>query len=346
MSTDTLVAQPLDTVGPMPSNVVVTGGGGFIGSHLCETLVRRGDRVRALVHYNGRGDAGRLESVPAEIRDEIEIVFGDITDPNSMRSLVSGGEVVFHLAALIAIPYSYVAPRSFFVTNTLGTVHVLQAALDQDVARVVHVSTSECYGSAQRIPIGEDHPLVGQSPYAASKIGADQAAESFRRSFGAPVVTVRPFNTYGPRQSARAIIPTIISQALGGGVVRVGALEPTRDLTFVSDTVAGMIAAAGAPDAVGETINLGSGKHISIGELAARILELLARQGVSASLESDPDRIRPQESEVERLCSDRSKAKRVLGWEPAVTLTDGLLATIDAIRADIDSYPRVGTYQR
>jgi NAD dependent epimerase/dehydratase len=336
----------MDTVGVMPSDVMVTGGSGFIGSHLCEALVSRGHRVRALAHYNGRGDAGRLESVPSEIRDEIEIVFGDITDPHATRQLLRGQEVVFHLAALIAIPYSYVAPRSFFVTNTLGTVHLLQAALDQDVARIVHVSTSECYGSAQRIPIAEDHPLVGQSPYAASKIGADQAAESFRRAFGAPVVTVRPFNTYGPRQSARAIIPTIITQALSAGVVHLGALEPTRDLTFVTDTVAGMIAAAGAPDVIGETINLGSGKHVSIGELAERILELLARQGVSARLESDPARVRPQASEVERLCSDPSKAKRLLEWEPAVSLTNGLLATIDAIRADIDNYPRVGTYQR
>ncbi|MDQ6777814.1 MAG: GDP-mannose 4,6-dehydratase [Actinomycetota bacterium] len=330
----------------MGSNLLVTGGGGFIGSHLCEELVRRGDAVRALVHYNGRGDIGQLDNVPAEIRNEIEVVMGDITDPFALRDTMSGSEVVFHLAALIAIPYSYVAPHSFFATNTLGTVHMLQAARDEGVTRVVHVSTSECYGSAQTIPISEDHPLVAQSPYAASKIGADQAAGSFWRAFGVPVVTVRPFNTFGPRQSARAIVPTIITQALTDGTVRLGALEPTRDLTYVTDTAAGMIAAADAPDAVGETINLGTGDHVSIGDLATRIFDLLERSGVHAHIEHDPGRVRPRNSEVERLCSDPSKAKRLLGWKPEVSLTDGLVATIAAIRSDLDSYPRVGTYQR
>jgi NAD dependent epimerase/dehydratase len=330
----------------MASDVLVTGAGGFIGSHLCEALVGRGDRVRALVHYNGRGDAGRIESVPPEVRSAIEVVAGDIRDPYALRDLVRGRELVFHLAALIAIPYSYVAPHSFFVTNTLGTVHLLQAAREEGAARVVHVSTSECYGSAQSIPISEDHPLVAQSPYAASKIGADQAAGSFCRAFEVPVVTVRPFNTFGPRQSARAIIPTIITQALTLGVVRLGALEPTRDLTFVTDTVAGMIAAADAPAVIGETINLGTGEHISIGDLATRIFELLEQTGVHAHIEHDAARLRPPGSEVERLCSDRSKAKRLLGWEPQVSLTDGLLATIASIRTDIDSYPGVGSYQR
>lgn len=330
----------------MASKVLVTGAGGFIGSHLCEALVRRGDGVRALVRYNGRGDAGRLKSVPPEIFNEIEVVSGDITDPYAVREVTNGSEVVYHLAALIAIPYSYIAPHSFFTTNTLGTVHLLQAARDASVGRVVHVSTSECYGTAQTVPISEDHPLVAQSPYAASKIGADQAAGSFARAFGVPVVTVRPFNTFGPRQSARAIVPTIITQALSDGTVRLGALDPTRDLTYVTDTAAGMIAAADGADVVGETINLGTGAEISIGDLANRVFELLEQSGVHAHLEHDSDRIRPRNSEVQRLCSDPSKAKRLLGWEPRVSLTDGLIATIAAIRSDLDAYPRVGTYQR
>ena len=208
------------------------------------------------------------------------------------------------------------------------------------------MSTSEVYGTAQTVPISERHPLAGQSPYAASKIGADQAAESFHRSFDVPVVTVRPFNTFGPRQSARAIVPTIITQALTSGLVHLGALEPTRDLTFVTDTVAGLVAAASAPDALGETINLGTGSHISIGALASRIFELLADEGVAARIEHDTARVRPANSEVERLCSDRSKAKRLLAWEPVVPLNDRLLATIGAIRSDLGSYPRVGSYQQ
>lgn len=330
----------------MARTALVTGGGGFIGSHLCDALVRRGYEVRALVRYNGRADAAHLDKLEADIRAEIEVVLGDITDPYAMVGLVRGQEIVFHLAALIAIPYSYEAPHSVFATNTLGTVHVLQAALQQQVERFVQVSTSEVYGTAQTIPISEHHPLTGQSPYSASKIGADQAAESFRRAFDVPVVTVRPFNTYGPRQSARAIIPTIITQGLSAGTVRLGALEPTRDLTFVTDTAAGMIAAAEAADVVGETFNLGNGKHISVGALAQRIFDLLAQDGPRPTIESDPTRLRPQDSEVEQLCADASKARQRLGWEPMMSLADGLGETIAAIRADLDSYPRLGTYQR
>lgn len=330
----------------MAVSALVTGAGGFIGSHLSEALVRRGDRVRALVRYNGRGDTGRLEALPPEIRDEIEVVLGDITDPYAIREVVRGQSVVFHLAALIAIPYSYMAPHSFFVTNTLGTVHLLEAARHEQLARVVHISTSECYGTAQSVPIAETHPLVGQSPYAASKIAADEAAGSFWRTYGIPVVTIRPFNTFGPRQSARAIIPTIVTQVLSTGIVKLGALDPRRDLTFVSDTVAGMIAAAEADNVLGETINLGNGRDISIGELAERIFALLGEVGLDARVEHDAPRLRPAASEVERLCADISKAKQLLRWEPTVPLTEGLTATIAAIREDLDSYPGVGTYQR
>jgi NAD dependent epimerase/dehydratase len=330
----------------MARTVLVSGGGGFIGSHLCDALIRRGDDVRALVRYNGRGDVGHLSKLEAEVRDEIEIVQGDVTDPYAMAALVRGREVVLHLAALIAIPYSYVAPHSVFSTNTLGTVHLLQAALQEQVQRFVHVSTSEVYGTAQTIPISESHPLTGQSPYAASKIGADQAAESYRRSFELPVVTVRPFNTYGPRQSARAIIPTIVTQALTTGTVRLGALDPTRDLTFVTDTAAGMIAASEAPRVIGETLNLGSGKHISIGALAQLIFDLLAQDGPRPTIEADPSRLRPRNSEVERLCADTTKARRLLGWEPRTTLCEGLKATIAAVRADLGSYPQIGVFQR
>lgn len=331
----------------MTDRVLVTGAGGFIGSHLCEALVRRGARVRALVRYNGRGDAGRLEWVTPEVRDEVEVVSGDITDPFAIREVVRGQSTVFHLAALIAIPYSFTAPHSFFATNTLGTVHLLEAARQEQLRRVVHVSTSEVYGTAQSVPIDERHPLVGQSPYAASKIGADQAAESYRRSFDVPVVTVRPFNTFGPRQSARAIIPTVITQALASGVVRLGDLRPRRDLTFVTDTVAGMIAAAQAPDHVlGETINLGSGSDIAIGELVQRIFALFEAEGIKARAEHDPERVRPGSSEVQRLCASAEKAKQLLAWEPSVSLDEGLMATISAIRASLNAYPRVGSFQR
>lgn len=330
----------------MPRKVLVTGAGGFIGSHLVEILVERGDHVRALIRYNGRGDAGALERIPKETFRQIEIVPGDITDPYAVQEATRGCEAVLHLAALIAIPYSYVAPRSFFETNTLGTVHMLEAARRENVSRFVQISTSEVYGTAQEVPIPESHPLVGQSPYAASKIGADQAAESYRRAFGVPVITVRPFNTYGPRQSARAIIPTIITQALASGEVRLGALAPTRDLTFAKDTARGMLLASLAPESViGQTVNLGNEKEISVKDLAEKIFALLAQRGIKARLSHDAERLRPKESEVERLCAQNQKAKALLGWSPQYSLSDGLSLTIDAIEREL-SYYKPGTYQR
>lgn len=304
--------------------VLVTGAGGFIGSHLTERLVELGATTRAMVHYNALGSWGWLDDSP--VGRDIEVIGGDICDRDSVREAMQGVDVVFHLAALIAIPYSYRAPSSYVRTNIEGTVNVLQAARDLGVERLVHTSTSEVYGTAQHVPIDERHPLSGQSPYSASKIGADKMAESFRLSFGVPVVTVRPFNTFGPRQSARAVLPTIMSQCLAGNVVKLGNTTPTRDLNFVSNTVDGFVLAATAPDAVGETINLGSGREISIRDLA----ELIARlSGRAITIETDEARLRPGSSEVERLLADNTLAKSLLGWEPRVTLEDGLARTFE-----------------
>ncbi len=315
--------------------VLVTGAGGFIGSHLTEALAKKGARVRAFVHYNALGSLGWLDESP--LKNELLVRSGDITDRDSVRKAVDGAEVVFHLAALIAIPYSYAAPASYVRTNIEGTLNVLQAVREQSVERLLHTSTSEVYGTAQRIPIDEEHPLQGQSPYSASKIGADKLAEAFHRSFEVPVVTIRPFNTFGPRQSARAVIPTIISQILwGDGVVRLGNLEPTRDLNYVSNTVDGFLAAAAAPDdALGQTVNLGSGRDISIGDLAALIGRLMDREIV---VESAQPRKRPPKSEVERLQADSGLARRLLGWEPRVELEEGLRRTIAWMRERPERY--------
>lgn len=317
------------------TKVLVTGAGGFIGSHLCETLVARGAQVSALVHYNAGSSIGSLRHVERDALDRMKIEFGNIEDGDQVRRLVEGHDIVFHLAALIAIPFSYVAPRSYVRANVEGTLNVLEAARQLGTRRVVHTSTSEVYGTARTVPIDEDHPLQGQSPYSASKIGADKLSESYHASFDLPVVTVRPFNTYGPRQSARAFIPTIVSQALTRKTIRLGALDPLRDMTFVSDTVEGFIAAALADGVEGETINLGTGETHSIGDFAARILGLM---GCDAPIEQDPDRIRPAKSEVGRLVSDNAKAARLLGWRPAVGLDDGLRRTIDFITANQDLY--------
>ena len=313
--------------------ILVTGAGGFIGSHLAERLVMLGAHVRAMVHYNALGTAGWLDSSPH--RAEMEIYAGDLCDPESVRRAVAGRAVVFHLGALIAIPYSYRAPASYLRVNAEGTLNVLQAARDIGLERLVHTSTSEVYGTARYAPIDEAHPLQAQSPYAASKIGADKLVEAFHLSFNVPVVTVRPFNTFGPRQSARAVIPTIITQCLTGAPVQLGNLHPTRDLNFVSNTVDGFVAAAGAPAAVGRTINLGSGQEISIGQLAELIAQLM---GQPLRLVQNVDRARPAGSEVERLIAANQLAAELLHWRPAVSLTDGLRLTIDWLRLHREQY--------
>jgi NAD dependent epimerase/dehydratase len=318
-------------------HVLVTGAGGFIGSHLAERLVREGARVRALVHYNALGTWGWLDK--SELRQEMEVVAGDVCDRDSVQQAADGVDVVFHLAALITIPYSYRAPESYVRTNVIGTLNVLQAARAANVGRVVHTSTSEVYGTAQYVPIDEKHPLQGQSPYAASKIGADKMAEAFHLSFGLPVVTVRPFNTFGPRQSARAVIPTIITQCLAGEAVRLGNLRPSRDLNYVANTVDGFLRTA-AQEAVGRTINLGSGREINVGDLARLIGELAGRP---LRIESDDERSRPEKSEVMRLLADNGQARALLGWEPAVSLEDGLRLTIEWLREHLERY-RTGVY--
>ncbi len=315
--------------------VLVTGAGGFIGSHLAQRLVELGARVRALVRYNSRNDWGLLELVPPAVRRELEVVPGDVTDPFSTARALRGCQVVFHLAALIAIPYSYLAPSQFVAVNCTGTLNLLEAARMQGVERVVHTSTSETYGTAQYTPMDEAHPLKGQSPYAASKIGADKLAESYHLSFGVPVATIRPFNTYGPRQSARAIIPTIISQALGGPTIRLGSLTPVRDFTYVSDTVEGFLRVAANPQAVGRVINIGAGQPMTIGALAAKIAELT---GGGKQLVTEDRRVRPAASEVLELVCDRRLAGELLGWEPRVGMEEGLSKTIGFIREHLGRY--------
>ncbi|MBN1249224.1 MAG: GDP-mannose 4,6-dehydratase [Anaerolineae bacterium] len=321
-------------------SVLVTGAGGFIGSHLTEGLVRRGAKVRAFVHYNSRADPGLLRFVDDEILDAVDIYFGEIKDPDSVRRAMNGVDVVFNLAALIGIPYSYVHPYDVVQTNLLGTLHVLLAARDFGIERLVQTSTSEVYGSAKYVPIDEDHPLQGQSPYSASKIGSDKLAESFYLSFGLPVSTVRPFNTYGPRQSARAVIPTIITQALTQDAIRLGSLTPRRDFTFARDTARGFILAAESEASVGEVVNLGNGQEITIGELAERIRHLVGRD---IPILSDDDRVRPEASEVNRLLASNEKAARLIGWRPEVGFDQGLGETISWIADHLEVF-QVGRY--
>ena len=301
--------------------VLVTGADGFIGSHLVEELVLKGMSVRAFVLYNSFGSLGWLDEVDPKIRQSIEIFAGDIRDPNGVRRAMQGCETVLHLAALIAIPYSYHSPDTYIDTNIKGTLNILQAARDLEVKRIVHTSTSEVYGTAQYVPIDEKHPLVAQSPYSASKIGADQLANSFYSSFETPVVTIRPFNTYGPRQSVRAIIPTIISQVANGITsVKVGSLTPTRDFTFIKDTVRGFSLAAEVKGIEGQTINLGSNFEVSVAEIGKLVGEIT---GKKISLETESQRVRPTKSEVDRLFADNTKARELLQWQPEFGGIDG-----------------------
>jgi NAD dependent epimerase/dehydratase len=316
--------------------VLVTGADGFIGSHLAERLVREGASVRAFCIYNSQGSWGWLDQSPVEVQRALEVQLGDIRDRRCVDAAVRGVDVVFHLAALIAIPYSYAAPQSFVETNVMGTLNVLESARDHGIGRYVHTSTSEVYGTPSTVPIRESHPLQAQSPYAASKVGADQLALSYHTSFSVPVTVLRPFNTFGPRQSMRAVLPTILIQLLEGRrEVELGRLDPKRDLTYVSDTVDGFCRAGLAPGIEGETLQLGTGRAVSIGELFQTACQAL---GVEAQVKQDPRRLRPDASEVMVLLSDPTAARERLGWTPQVSLEDGLRRTADWLRANRDRY--------
>ncbi len=308
----------------------ITGAGGFIGSHLAEALVRSGRRVRALVRYNSMGSWGWLDTLPPDVKDSLDVVAGDVRDPNGMRVAMAGCNEVFHLAALIGIPYSYHAPDSYVDTNVKGTLNVLQAARDAGVQRVLVTSTSEVYGTARQVPITEEHPRQGQSPYSATKIGADHLALSFHLSFGTPVTVVRPFNTYGPRQSARAVIPTIITQLLAGASeLRLGSVHPTRDLVFVEDTARAFIALAESASSVGEEVNIATQQEVSVADLAEQLMQITGRR---ARIVTADDRVRPDKSEVERLLGSAAKLQRLTGWKPSVTLNEGLQRTVEWFR--------------
>jgi dTDP-glucose 4,6-dehydratase len=321
--------------------VLVTGAGGFIGSHLTEELVRQGEEVRALVRYNSRDERGLLEDLPQEILRQIEIIPGDLKDPDGVRKAVRGCHKVFHLGALIAIPYSYAHPFDFVQTNVVGTANLLNACLENGaLEKIVHTSTSEVYGTAQYIPIDERHPLQAQSPYAASKIGADKLAESYFLSFNLPIATLRPFNTFGPRQSLRAIIPTIISQALHDRKIRLGNTKPRRDFLFVRDTVRGFIESGKCDEAVGKVINVGTGKDISVEELAKMVLDQIGKKG---EIEVEDRRVRPERSEVMQLLSDIRLAHKLFGWAPRYSLEKGLEETIEWYRKNLSRF-KVGSY--
>jgi NAD dependent epimerase/dehydratase len=311
-------------------SVLVTGAGGFIGGHLAARLVEEGASVRGFLRYTSRGYRGALEWFEPEIVDEISIEFGDLRDVESVARAVDGCEIVFHLAAQISVPHSFVSPRDFFETNVLGSLNVAQAARSAEVERLIHTSTSEVYGTAQTVPITEDHPLGVQSPYAASKVAADKLMEAFYRTYELPVCVLRPFNTYGPHQSQRAVIPTIISQAVAGTTLRLGSVAPIRDLTYVSDTVAGFLAVSTNKEVIGRTIQLGTGAEVAVEEIVDIVGDLLGKQ---LTVEQDEDRIRPAQSEVERLVSDPGLVKRLTGWEPKVDMREGLQRTIEWIES-------------
>mgnify|MGYP004499760175 FL=1 len=325
----------------MSNRVLVTGADGFIGSHLTEELVKSGEKVTAFCLYNSFGTLGWIDTLPKEIRSEIEIFTGDVRDPNGVRTAMRGQQRVFHLAALIAIPFSYHSPDSYVDTNIKGTLNVLNAARELGTERVMVTSTSEVYGTAQYVPIDEKHPFQGQSPYSATKIGADRLAESFYRSFDLPVTIVRPFNTYGPRQSGRAVIPTIISQLLAGQQeIHLGKLSPTRDFNFVKDTAHGFMAIANCPAAIGQELNIATGEEHSIGDLAN---ELIAQINPNAKIVCEEERLRPEKSEVNRLLGDSTKMRALTGWKPEYAFEQGLAETVAWIRDNLDTY-KVGQY--
>ncbi|HEU5216998.1 MAG TPA: GDP-mannose 4,6-dehydratase [Gaiellaceae bacterium] len=316
-------------------SVLVTGAGGFIGSHLVELLVARGATVRGFVRYTSRGDRGWLDRLEPSTQDEVDVFPGDLVNPEAVAGAVAGCEVVLHLGALIPIPYSYRHPREFVAANVVGTLNVLEAARRADVRRIVQVSSSEVYGTAQTIPMPEEHPLHPQSPYAASKVGADQLALSYAHSFQLPVVVARPFNTFGPRQSARAVIPTIVTQALTRDRIELGAVDPIRDFLYVADTVEGLARCAEAEDLVGEVLNLGTGREHAVREVVDLVFSAIGRE---LPVEVAEERLRPSDSEVDRLCASVDKARTRLGWEAKVPFEEGLRRTIDWLAESLDAY--------
>ena len=320
--------------------VIVTGAGGFIGSHLVDELVRRNADVTAFVHYNGRNNWGWLENRFSKDTPNFQVIAGDVADIGIVQKAVADQDIVFHLAALIGIPYSYSAPESYVNTNIKGTLNIMQACLNSDIERIIQTSTSEVYGTAQYTPIDEHHPLQGQSPYSASKIGADKIAESYYCSFNLPVVTARPFNTFGPRQSTRAIIPTIITQALTSNTVKLGSITPVRDLTFVNDTVKGFLKLAESKKAIGKTINIGTGRGVTMGELANQIIDIV---NPNAKIICEDERIRPEKSEVLKLICDNCLIQKITGWQPQYTLEEGLIPTIEWMKQHISDY-KAGIY--